>query len=405
MAAHVGEQLDRGGGDQRRCPPAPTPRATRADRSDDQSEAAWKSRRLITSRIRTRHGDQRLLDVGAGDQMEDDGDRQQDHRHPPGPPLAAEDAPAQGHQGQPGHGDQRPGGHAGPQREELQHEVQPAPQWRGDGVEQVDDAGEEDGGRGPPPHPPGPPVGLAEVGGRRPRLAHRIGGHQRRDAGCARSRLRVTRRSRTLGDGSSLRASSIRTCSSAPVSSSTQLTRLMVEEDRGQAEPSAVLLHHLGGGPDVGVEPDAEVGELGLEGGRGDQAGIPPPDQAAGRRRGPCRWPRPPAGRSASAPPPRIDHIRRLSSPSTRASTASTTRATEAATTTWSPKSAWCAWRMARRRQPRTDVARAPRGSPPPAAGRRRRTARAATRRSGPVAGRGCGRPRTGTAPRGRSAG
>ena len=110
----------------------------------------------------------------------------QDHRHPPGPPLAAEDAPAQGHQGQAGHGDEGPGGLAGPEGQELEDQVQPSPQRRGDGVEQVDDAGEEDGGRCPPPYPPGPAVGLAEVGGRGPRLAHRVGRHQRRDGGSGR---------------------------------------------------------------------------------------------------------------------------------------------------------------------------------------------------------------------------
>ena len=56
---------------------------------------------------------------------------------------------------------------------------------------------------------------------------------------------------------------------------------LPVEEDRWQAQPPRMLLDDFGGGPDVGVEPDAEIGELGLEGGGGDQAGIAEPDQSA----------------------------------------------------------------------------------------------------------------------------
>ena len=34
-------------------PTAPTPRAMRAERRDDQSEAAWKSRRLVTNSTST----------------------------------------------------------------------------------------------------------------------------------------------------------------------------------------------------------------------------------------------------------------------------------------------------------------------------------------------------------------
>ena len=63
-----------------------------------------------------------------------------------------------------------PAATAGSQRQELEHQMQPAAERRGDGVEQVDDPGEEDGRRSPSPHPAGPPMGLAEVGSGRPRL-------------------------------------------------------------------------------------------------------------------------------------------------------------------------------------------------------------------------------------------
>ena len=77
-------------------------------------------------------------------------------------------------------------------------------------------------------------------------------------------------------------ASSRRTCSWAPGSSSTQLTRWLCEEHRREPELSPVLLHHLGGGPHVGVEAHPEVGQLRAEGGRGDQPGVAPPHQPTG---------------------------------------------------------------------------------------------------------------------------
>ena len=55
----------------------------------------------------------------------------------------------------------------------------------------------------------------------------------------------------------------------------------LLEEDRWQPEMGPSLLDHLAGGADVGVEADTEVGELRLEGGRGDHPGVPPTDQAA----------------------------------------------------------------------------------------------------------------------------
>ena len=44
-----------------------------------------------------------------------------------------------------------------------------------------------------------------------------------------------------------------------------------------------MLVHHLGGGPDVGVEADAEVGEFRLEGGGRDEPGVAAPDEPAAR--------------------------------------------------------------------------------------------------------------------------
>ena len=142
---------------------------------------------------------------------------------------------------------ERSGGHAGPEGEDLEHHVQPAPQRWGDGVEQVDDAGEEDGGRGPAPHPPGPPVGLVEVGGGRPRLAHRVGGDQRRVEAAA---------SLAPGDHpleDARRAELVAGQQHAHVELGPGLELdpadpLVVDEDRGQAQPAPAFLHHLGGG-------------------------------------------------------------------------------------------------------------------------------------------------------------
>ena len=66
---------------------------------------------------------------------------------------------------------------------------------------------------------------------------------------------------------------------------------LTVQEHGGQAQSPPVLGHDLGRGPDVGEEPGAQVGELGLEGGRGDDArvalGHEPPRVVAGTVVGP----------------------------------------------------------------------------------------------------------------------
>ena len=57
---------------------------------------------------------------------------------------------------------------------------------------------------------------------------------------------------------------------------------LAVQEHRRQSEPPAVFGHHLGGRSDVGVEPRPQIGELGLERGRGDQSGVSLGDQPPG---------------------------------------------------------------------------------------------------------------------------
>ena len=67
---------------------------------------------------------------------------------------------------------------------------------------------------------------------------------------------------------------------------------LAPQEHRGEAEAPPVLGDHLGGGTHVGVEPGAQVGELGLEGGCGDQPGVAlgdePPGVVASVVVGPC---------------------------------------------------------------------------------------------------------------------
>ena len=78
---------------------------------------------------------------------------------------------------------------------------------------------------------------------------------------------------------------------------------LVVEEDRGEPQAAAVLLHHLAGGPHVGVEAQTQMGELGLEGGGGDQSGIPPADQPAAGVAGGVVGPSPRSGRSPGPRP------------------------------------------------------------------------------------------------------
>ncbi len=96
-------------------PTAPMPRAMRAERSDDQSEEAWKSRRLTNRRTRTAMAKSDSSMSAAATRCRTIVPGQEDHGHPPGPPLAPQDAPTQGDEGQSGHGDEGPGGDAGPE--------------------------------------------------------------------------------------------------------------------------------------------------------------------------------------------------------------------------------------------------------------------------------------------------
>ncbi len=295
-------------------------------------------------------GDQRLLDVGPGDDVQQDGPGQEHHGHTPGAPLAAQDAAAQRDEGEAGHGHQGAGGHAGPQRQVLLEHVEASAERQGDGVQDVDDPGDEDGGGPPPADPPGAAVGLAQVGGGRPRGAHGIGGGQ---GG-------VERPADPAPCDDALEAARGRQLVVGQQQADVQLGAglhldpahpLAVQEDRGQAESPPVLGDHLGRGPHVGVEPGAQVGELGLERGGGDEAGVAPGDEPPGVV--PRRVVGPGVERTSSrAPPPRIDHMRRLSRPSTTARTASTTADAPTATASWSWKSAKWAWRRARAGRP-----------------------------------------------------
>ncbi len=276
----MGEEFDGGGGDH-----------GDADHADHQRQQRRSEGRGVGGGLELlavgdqQHQDgqchQRFLEVGAGHDVQEDGASQQCHRHPPGPPLAAEDTPAKGDQGKTGHGDEGTGSDTGAQGEELLHRVQPPPQRRGDGIDQVDDPGQQDGGGRQPAHPPGPAMGLAQVGRRGPRVALGIRGHERRmerpgvpppgdhpleEAG--RGEVGVTQQHPDVQFGSGLQLDPAH----PPA----------VQEDRGKPQPAAVLLHHLSRGPDVGVEAHTEVGELGLERGRRDQAGVAVGDQSPG---------------------------------------------------------------------------------------------------------------------------
>ena len=118
-------------------------------------------------------------------------------------------------------------------------------------------------------------------GGRGPAATTRPSGRRppARDGGSPALRPRVTSRSSTLGEAQLVAGQQHPDVELGPGLELDPADPLVVEEDRGQAEPPPVLLHHLGGGPHVGVEADPEVGELRLEGGRGDQAGVAPADQ------------------------------------------------------------------------------------------------------------------------------
>ena len=222
----------------------------------------------------------RLLDVATGQQVEDQGDRQQHHRHLPGQALSSQDAPAEGDEGQTGEGNQGPSGDGRPKREELEQHVEPATEGGSDGVEDVDQPGEQDGDRGDAPHPAGPAMGLSEIGGGRPGVSLRIGRHHRRMKGAD----GMIGAEQPLEEAGGPKVGLGQQQADVEVGTGLELDpaqSLAVEEDRGQAQPPGVLLDDLGGGSHVGVEPHPQIGELGLKGGSGDETGEPDADQPA----------------------------------------------------------------------------------------------------------------------------
>ena len=187
--------------------------------------------------------------------------------------------------------------------------------------------GGQDGAGAPAADPAGAAVGQAEVGGGRPRVADRVGGDERRVEGApdaapgdealepaGRAELVVGQEQADveLGPGLDLDPAD----------------PLAVQEDGRQSEPAPVLGHHLGRGAHVGVEAGAQVGQLGPEGGRRDESGVAPGRRARRASSRAVSLAAASVRTSSRAPPPRIDHMRRLSSPSTTARTTSTTRAT-----------------------------------------------------------------------------
>ena len=124
------------------------------------------------------------------------------------------------------------------------------------------------------------PAGTAahgpQVRCRGPRSPVGVGGHHQGWVSCT-LRSRAAMRSRSVAPGSSDLVSSRRTCSSAPVSSSTQASCWQGRKTGSRPEPAAVLLDDLARGARAGEEPGPEVRQLGLQRGAGDEPGVPCP--------------------------------------------------------------------------------------------------------------------------------
>ena len=241
-----------------------------------------------------------------------------------------------------------PAAWATPEGQVLAGQVEVAGGRPADRHQQVEQPGQEDGPGSQPPHPAHPDPAGGHSGRRGPRGAPGPRGHH--------GRVQVGRRLVALHHlvpgGDALERGRVGEVGVGQQEADVEIgpglqldpARLaVVEEHRGQPEPSRVLAHQLGGAPGAGEEARAEMGELGPQPPAGDQAGGParhqcpglvegfgPADQqAAGQRclagvgRRPCRTrapggvprrrpsrpagrPRPPAPpRSAPGPPPR----------------------------------------------------------------------------------------------------
>src|ERR1035441_10546691 len=131
--------------------------------------------------------------------------------------------------------------------------MQPAAQWGGDGVEDVDEPGKEDGHRRHSSDPAGATVGLAEIGGVWPRVALGIGGHH--------DRVNNVHRSSDAGHPLEQAGGPELACgqkqSNVEVGTGLELDPadpLDMEEDRREPELPRVVLDDFGGCSPAGVE-------------------------------------------------------------------------------------------------------------------------------------------------------
>ena len=180
VAPDVGEELDRRRWRARRRRRPPRPASTSADRSDVASEAAWNSLRLTSRKARTA--------PAISDSSKSAPATRWRKMVPPSRATATRQARRwprrmprpRAMRARPAMATRAPAATLARSGRNCSTSVETAAQGRGDRVEEVDDPGDEDGGAAPPADPAGAAVGLAEVGGGRPRGADRIGGDQRR---------------------------------------------------------------------------------------------------------------------------------------------------------------------------------------------------------------------------------
>ena len=253
-------------------------RADGDDGADDERDDGGADRRLVGGRSEQvalgeqeeedEQRQQQPAEAGAVGKVEDERGREQANRDDPRPPLATQHATGEHHQPDPGQRDERAGGLGDAERHVLTDEVQVAGRRPADGDEQVEEAGEEDGGGGEPPDASDADAVGRDVWRGRPRRATR----PRRDEG----RMQVSGGLAALDDvvagGDPFERRRRRQVDVGEQQPDVQVgtgleldpARLaVVEEDGRQADAAAVLADQLGRAAGAGEEAGAEMRELG----------------------------------------------------------------------------------------------------------------------------------------------
>ena len=237
------------------------PTGERRQRSAHRRSLADRRERSPLGDEEAEHGerDHRFLDVEAFDDVQHGRQRGDRDREQPRPSLAAPHAPAQPEQGDASGGDERRSGLGHGDRNEVAEDVEPAPERRGDGRQEVHDARDGEDRAGLPARP-------APAADRRRRCRPVSAAGERRDHcgfGTGSGPGREVMRSPASGRDVDARVQQ----PDVQVGTGLELDPrhlALRDQDRRQPPASRSRTHDDAAAPVVGVEAVAERGQLGV---------------------------------------------------------------------------------------------------------------------------------------------